>query len=161
MKIKIVIDLEDLLEGMIRDGESEIKQKLKEQIISNIVHEILPKIQKSIDEKITKRVNEIFIDKVDILVNKSLKNVIDNGVMEQSYGNKISISKHIEELFLKNSGWNSPNDHIEVIANRFGKELKAQYNNIFASKIVQKLNEHGFLNDNFIKLLLENTKGQG
>jgi len=61
-------------------------------------------------------------------------------------------------LFFKNTGWNNPERVLKAIAMEFGKELKLQYNNMFANKIVQNMKEQGLLKDEVVQILLSDNK---
>ena len=153
MKINIEVQVEDLISDMQEDGECDIESELKSVIIRSVIQKLLPKIQESVDKKIEQRLDAIFIERVNSAVEKTLNKAIDNGVLVKR-GVEVSIHDHITSLFQQASGWNSPNDKIQKIAKEFGKELKDQYNVIFASKIVENIKEQGLLKDDVAKLLL-------
>lgn len=144
------IDLEDFW----LEEDDNIEDALKSHIINSVTHKIIQSIQVKVDAQITKSVNEVISEKLDKVIDDQLDKLIDAGVITHQR-EEISIVDHIKNLFLQNSGWSQPNTKIEKVAKAFGNELKLQYNNAFANKIVQNMKEQGLLKDEVVQILLE------
>jgi hypothetical protein len=83
-----------------------------------------------------------------------LSDLVATGVLVRK-GEEITMIEHLKSVFHNHHGWNSPDKKMEAIANKFGKELKLQYNNAFANKIVSNMKEQGLLKDEVVQILLE------
>ena len=146
------IDLEDFW----LEEDDNIEDALKSHIINSVTHKIIQSIQVKVDAQIAKRVNEVISEKLDKVIDDQLDKLIDAGVITYQR-EEISIVDHIKNLFLQSSGWSQPNTKIEKVAKAFGNELKLQYNNAFANKIVQNMKEQGLLRDDVVQILLEGS----
>jgi hypothetical protein len=94
-------------------------------------------------------------------MNKHTLVVIDQAIAEFMESGDITINNktvplksHLRKLFDDNHGWNNPHDKMKALAKAFGEECKAQYNNIFAAKIVTTMKEQGFLKEDMARILL-------
>lgn len=157
MKIKIEVDLEDMVEDMLGEGEADIKEELKSTVIRSVINKLLPKMQKTIDVQIVERLDSIITARVEASVQKTLDKAIDDGTIVK-HGETISIKDHVTELFQKSHGWDGANSKIASIAKAFGKELKLQYNNAFATQVVVNMKDQGLLKDDVVKILLESPQ---
>jgi len=70
-------------------------------------------------------------------------------------GKPVTIVDHVKGIFKNNHGWSNPHSQLERLAKDFGKEIKLQYNNAFANKIVSNMKEQGLLKDEVVQILLE------
>ena len=123
---------------------------LKRSIIIEVSKSIEDKVQKAVTEKVTERIKE----KLEPLIEATLDDLIEVGTINYNR-ESVTIVQHIKNLFEKHSGWSNPDKKIEAIAKKFGEELKLQYNSIFATKIVQNMNEQGLIKDSALKTLLD------
>ncbi len=164
MKMKIEIDVDDLLEGMLQDGEwgteisgsikDEFQNSIKKSILHDFTEKLKPRIEKQVSETLTPLIEGSIQPKVDEIIN----NIINDGTIDFGRGEEKTFESKIKELFSSRSGWNNPSDYMEKIAKKYATEMKAQYNNVFASMIVNNMNEQGLLKDDFSRLLLEQNK---
>ena len=91
-------------------------------------------------------------------MNSFISDFIKTGLIRSSRDSKmmIPIQEYILEKFTYQSGWDKPDDIIKKLAEKFAVELKQRYDIMFASQIVNKLNENGLLKDEAIVKLLNN-----
>jgi hypothetical protein len=140
--------------------EDELSSALSADIKRNVVQQISKSIEDKVEEQITKKVTARINEKIEPLIDQTLSDLIEIGVIEHNRV-EISIVQHVKNLFMKHNGWASPDRKLEAIAKKFGQELKLQYNNAFASKIVSNMKEQGLLKDEVVQILLEgNNKGE-
>jgi hypothetical protein len=133
------------------------EEDLTEALTSKVKHEVVQGISASIKDKvekqITEKINEVIEQKVSLIIDSTLTDLIATGMIT-SNRNEISIVDHVKGIFQNNTGWSRPDDQISRIAKKFGEELKLQYNNAFANKIVQNMKEQGLLKDEVVQILL-------
>ena len=153
MNIKFEIDLEGLLDDLLYEESSEIKEAIKSEVISKVLKTVLPIMQKSIDKLIDQRIGPVIIERVEKFVDLKLDEVMEKGVIRVNGQSPIKIEKHIENLFENSRGWSNPLDRIEKIAKTFSQDLKIQYNNVFAMNIVTNMKDQGLLKDDVAAML--------
>ena len=68
----------------------------------------------------------------------------------------MTLKEYILYQIQNNTGWNSPNENIKKLAQKFGEEMKNRYDLLFASQLVAKMNENGLLKEDVAKKLLDN-----
>jgi len=134
-------------------------EELSEALIGRIKREVVDQISKNIknqvEVQITKKVNEIVHEKVSLVIDNTLTDLIATGVLKQRGDLTVTIVDHVKEVFNKHHGWNNPDEQMKKLAKKFGEELKIQYNNIFANKIVQNMKEQGLLKNEVVQMLLD------
>jgi len=149
--MKFTIDVEDFwLE------EEELTEALQGHIKHNVVREISESIKVQVEKKISEKVKETIDAKIELVIDTVLTDLVSTGVIV-SNNSEIAISTHVKNLFQKNHGWNNPAAQMEQIAKKFGEDLKLQYNNVFANKIVQNMKKQGLLKDEVVQILLEGS----
>ena len=151
MKMNITIELDD--EWI---EEQSISEAMEESIKRSIVFSLTEKNKQRTEVAITNAVDEAIESKLNAVIDEVISQAVDNGRIMRNR-QEISIVRYIETLFMESSGWGSPNKKIEAVAKKFGEDLKIQYNNIFAAKIVENMKKQGFLKDDVASLLLENN----
>ena len=132
---------------------STLTSVIKRDVISQVSKSIEDKVEKQITEKVTECINE----KLNPLIDNTLSDLIATGTLTINR-QEITTVEHIKNLFMKNSGWNNPTRQMESIAKKFGEELKLQYNNMFATKIVDNMKKQGLLKDEVVQILLTGDK---
>ena len=157
MNIKVELDIDDVIQGMFEDNDSDFEAAIKHEITCAVMRRISevysPKIDKLVESHLTEKVNT----KLELMIKHTLDNLVEVG--EITSNNKtIRIEDYIKNLFMQNHGWRAPKEQIEKIAKNFGAEMKTQYNNHFAMNIVKNLSEQGLLNDDVAKALLTPPK---
>ena len=146
--MKFTVELEDFY---IEEGE--LNETLVRAIKKEIVQSIRKKTKEDTEKKIADQVQNIVQAAIQSQIDESISLFVETGVITVQ-GKEIQIADHLKNVFQNNHGWSSPTSKMESIAKRFGDDLKAQYNNIFASKIVQTMHQQGFLKDDMAKILL-------
>ena len=146
--MKFTIEVEDF---WIEDGDlsTALTAHIKRSVIVDITKSIEDKVEKAVSEKVSARIDE----KLDAVIDNTVSDMLEAGMITINR-QPISIVQHIKNMFEKGHGWNDPRRQMEAIAKKFGAELKAQYNNIFAAQIVENMREQGMLKDDVAKLLL-------
>lgn len=157
MKLKIEIDLDDLVHDMMCDEKTDFNEAVKSEITRSVVSGVKSGIQQQIDKLVSERINPQITALIDAKVYETLDVLIAAGDMKVR-GETVKIVDFVRNHFESNSGWNNPREQISEIAKSFGKELKLQYNNVFAMNIVKNLSEQGLLNDDVAKMLLSAPK---
>jgi len=147
MEFKIEID------DFYLDEDDDIEAALKSFIISDVVHKITKNIENKVEEQIAKKVAEIVEEKLVHVIDIKLTELIACGMITR-HRQEISIIDYVKDTFQSSNGWGNPQKQIERIAKDFGEELKLQYNNAFANKIVQNMKEQGLLKDEVVQILL-------
>lgn len=146
--MKFIIEVNDFF---IEEGE------LSEVLKSHVTHEVITRISASIKDKvektITDRIEAAMNEKLKVVIDDTINECIERGVMTVNK-QQVNIKDHLRSVFENSHGWNSPSNRMAEIAANFGKELKLQYNNIFATKIVISMKDQGFLKDDMARILL-------
>jgi len=148
--MKFEIDIKDFW----LDDDDDIEPALIKHIVSSVTKKITESIQEKVDETITLKVKECIEARLSAVISDQIQKCMDEGTIVRG-GMDIKIIDYVKDRFENNHSWGSPNACIDKAAERFGKEFKAQYNTIFAGKIVEKMKEQGFLKDDVVKMLLE------
>lgn len=151
--MKFIIEVDDFwLE------EDELTDALESHIKNAVVHQISASIKDKVELQIAKKVTEVIDQKVSLIIDDKLTDLIATETIKPRHGREISIRDHVKELFEGGTGWNSPEKQIAGLAKEFGVEMKAQYNAVFASNVVQGLKEQGLLKDDVVQMLLNEDK---
>ena len=152
--MKFTIELDDF--WMDEENSGSLECQLKQEIIDETTRRIRNDIKGQVENEIVKKVDEFITSRMSVVINDKIAECIKTGVIKAGrQRSEIRIEDYIKEKFEDDIGWSSPNKHISKIAEEFGRELRLQYNNVFANKIVQNMREHGFLKDEISQMLLE------
>jgi benzoyl-CoA reductase/2-hydroxyglutaryl-CoA dehydratase subunit BcrC/BadD/HgdB len=151
--MKFTIDIEEFWLD-----EEELSDALQRDITHSVVHTITGNIKDQVEELITKKVTKTIEEKVTIVIDKALTDLIETGTLQKKNRDPISLVDHVVSMFNDNHGWSSPENQMKQIAERFGNELKARYDNIFAAKIVDNMKQQGLLKADVVQILLEGEK---
>lgn len=157
MKLKIEIDLSDLVHDMLNDESTDFSEAVKSEITRSVIGGFKAGVQQQIDRLVSERINPQITALIDAKVSETLDGLVAAGDMKHN-GETIKIADFVRQRFESNTGWNNPREQIAKIADAFGKELKLQYNNAFAMNIVKNLSEQGLLNADVAKALLAPPK---
>lgn len=153
--MKFTIEVDDFW----LDEDDDIASGLR----SHICHDVVCKISKSIEDKvqtqITAKVNEVIDEKMTLVIDSTLSDLVATSLIK-SGSKEITIEQHLKDAFQHNHGWSNPTSKMEAIAKKFGDELKLQYNNAFANKIVQNMKAQGLLKDEVVQILLAGDQVQ-
>ena len=132
---------------------------LEGEIVASIKDEIYYKLKKDILEKIGDEISKTVASKIK----SSANDMIQERLFEFSKTEKIIIGREkctIKELvtkeFNKFSSWNNPTETIKSLVKILGEELKQRYDLLFASQLISKINDLGYLKPGVEKILLQN-----
>lgn len=153
--MKFTIELEDFYTD--EDDSDSLEDSLKKHIITDVTYKIQASIKDKVDKQITEKVSAIVEEKITSVIDSKLSELVETGMIQRNR-KEISIVDFIKDEFERTHGWSNPISQIEKIAKNFGQELKLQYNNAFANKIVMNMKEQGLLKDEVVKILLEPGK---
>lgn len=148
--MKFTIDIEEFW----AEDDENLSEALQNNVKYSVINTILSKIQDQVDRQITDKALEIIDSRLEEIIDTRIAEVVDTETIRR-YGEEIPIVDHIKKIFQDNTGWNNADAKIARVAKEFGEELKLQYNNAFANKIVQNMKEQGLLKDEVVSILLE------
>lgn len=167
MKMKIEIDLQDLINNLVEDSHEydedgtyyngiELNKSIKGHITNTVINDLMPKMKASIESGITKKIDDILTEKIDSTIDKTLQNILeDESFIFNMNREKGTIKDHIKRKFEESGNWNRPREALDQVAKKYAQEMKAQYNNIFAAQVVDNMRQQGLLKDDFAKLLVD------
>lgn len=148
--MKFTVELEDFW----FEEDEDLSESLKAYIKRDVVHQIAKSIEGQVEKEITRKVSETISDKMSVVIDSTLSELVDNGFITKN-NKEIPLVEHVKDIFNSHHSWNSPEAKLEKLAKRFGEEMRLQYNNAFASKIVSNMKEQGLLKDEVVQILLE------
>lgn len=134
--------------------EDELSSALSAEVKLSVVQQISKSIEDKVEEQIAKKVKDCIDEKIAPLIDNKLTDLISTGIITVNRAD-ISIEQNVKNVFMNNTGWSRPDEQLKRIAQKFGEELKLQYNNAFANKIVSNMKEQGLLKDEVIQILLD------
>lgn len=145
--MRFTVEVDDFY---IEDGE--LSSELEAAVRSGVVSQIRDQVKDSADRKITEAVKSSVSAIVDAAISEAIAKSIESGEITVN-GKPIAISEHLKNVFQSNSGWNNPSIQMAKLAKDFSNSLKAQYDTVYATKLVMSMSEHGFLKDDVSKML--------
>ena len=161
MKLNITIDLEDIVAEYDEDYSPTLNEIIKSEIVHNVKREVLQVFRKDIAEVFNRRVIEEIESGKALLITSVIHELIQKAQVKKRYRSDemISISDHIkEELERTHLNEGTIRNYLDKVVKDHGdavaKELKQRYDLLFASQIVTRLNDQGFLKDDVAKILL-------
>ena len=144
--MKFTIELEDFW----MEEEGTIEEQLKEHITHSVISEIRTKLKDQIDTTITKVVKEQFENSLESEIAMITRAVIESETVKTGSGKdspRIAIKDWIIQKIESKDSWNNPQKELQKFAAKYMDEIKAQYDFIYASSVVQKMGELGMLKD--------------
>lgn len=152
--MKFTIEVEDFY---IEEGD--LEGELKRHIITSVVHKITTDLKQKIEDGVIKevkaQVEQTLYRKIRTLVSEC----IANDKIKGRYSNdpEVTLQEWVKEQFTETARSKAPvDDVIKKLANAFGEELKKRYDLLFASQLVAKMKDSGFLKEEAVQLLLSN-----
>lgn len=137
--------------------EGDLETELKRHIITSCVHKITTDLKQKIEDGVTKeikaQVEQTLYRKIGTFVAECIANdKIKNGY---SGSPEITLQEWVKQQFTKNAYEKAPvDDTIKKLAAAFGEEMKKRYDLLFASQLVVKMKDSGFLKEEAVQLLL-------
>lgn len=146
--MKFIVDVADCY----IDSE-DLEQVLTDQILSRLAKDIRKITGDALEKSIRLKVETLVNDEMTDVVATTMKRLTEEATIIVR-GKEVTIENHLKDIFQDSSGWNNPEKRMKEIAHEFGRELKLQYNNVFANKIVLAMKEQDMLKDDVVKVLL-------
>lgn len=167
MKIKVEIDLEDVLSDIMseyhyEDGSS---QTLSDEIVGDIKRSV----KKTVLDSLKGQIDTEIVDQVKAKLVLDLNSHIQGEISKVTPDIKFkwdrydeeerTISEHLKHIFEKadRSSNQCVQKHISEQSEAMIKQLKDGYDLYFASQIVSKLSDKGMLSEDIAKSLVEMT----
>jgi hypothetical protein len=152
--MKITIDVEDFY---IEEGD--LQAELKRHVISSAVHKVTTDLKQKIEDGVIKevkaQVEQTLYRKIGTLVSECI--ATDKIKGRYSGDPEVTLQEWIKEQFTETARSKAPvDDVIKKLATAFGEEMKKRYDLLFASQLVAKMKDSGFLKDEAVQLLLTN-----
>lgn len=172
MKLKIEVDLQDLMTDLFNDANydpeygHEVDFNLKEEVVNSIVKDskegVLKKIKEPILKEIQERVKILVQDSYGKEIEKAVEKFVKNGKVKERYSSEeLSVEQWIENNFqTRFENGNNLDGIVEKKVKALSAEIRSRYDMLFASQIVIKLNEQGLLKENVINTILDNGKNK-
>lgn len=150
--MKITIDVSEFY-FEDADFESSFKEYVKTQAIQKVFSQIEKQVEQHLTKEIKEQVEKRMVQQMNAFITEFIK-VGKVKSTEYSSAEMIPISQFITEKFAKDSGWSSPSETIKKLAKEFGEEMKKRYDMQFASHVVLKMEENGFLKEGIAQKII-------
>jgi len=161
---KVEISLNDIVEDMFVDCEidcdigarptTSFSDEIKGSIVRGVSQNIVSEINKSAIEGAAKKAKEV----TDDFVNKELQGILTRklraGELKTRWSGFKSYDELIEDKLSRIDIESVIEKHINIKTKEFAAEMRVRYDNVFAAKVVQGLNDQKMLDPNIAKLLL-------
>jgi hypothetical protein len=139
--------------------EGDLETSLKSHIISSCVQQITKELKQKIEDGVAKevkaQVEQTLYRKIGTFVSECIANDKIKGYY--STDPEMTLQEWVKNQFVKNAREKAPvDDIIKKLAEQFGAEMKKRYDLLFASQLVAKMKESGFLKEEVISLLIDN-----
>lgn len=162
MKINVTIDVSEFYAEEEGENFSDaIKNHIAHQVKSEMWAKFKEDAMTSFENQIKRQID---LDK-DIKIKETIDDLFKNKAVKKKYSNNevVPFNDYIEDYFVSqsvnsNDFMNKVNNAIKTQAETIVKQLKDRYDLLFASQIVQKLNENGMLKEDIANLLLSQGK---
>lgn len=162
--IKLEINLNDIVEDMFVDYDigarptTSFSDEIKGSIVRGVSQNIVSEINKSAIEDAAKKAKEV----TDDFVTKELQGILTRklraGELKTRFNGFKSYDEIIEEKLARFDIEKIIEKHIDIKTKEFALDMRARYDNVFAAKVVQGLNDQKMLDPNIAKLLLGDSK---
>lgn len=161
MKINIEVDLSELYAEFGEEGGMSLSDQIKSEIIYRAKSEAMMLIGENTKASIVQAISSELEKAKESLIYDVVRKFIQEGSIKKRYGTNEPISmadyikEDLERVYLSEGKVRSILDEvIKSSSNSISAELKKRYDLLFASQIVTKLNENGFLKEDVAKILL-------
>jgi hypothetical protein len=165
--LKIEISLNDIVEDMFVDCEVEgdhgmygasprrsFSDEVKASIVSSVSASLISSTEKSAIENAGEKSKEV----VNSFINGELQGILTrrlrSGELKTRFNGFKSYDELIEDKLSRIDIEKIIEKHIDIKTKEFAKEMRLRYDNVFAAKVVQGLNDQKMLDPNIAKLLL-------
>jgi len=151
--MKFIIELSDFY----LDEENDLESALKDHIIKSCVQKISTDLKSQIDECIINEVKKQVEVGLRTKISSFVSECIDNDKIKGRYTGdpEMTLKEWVKLQYTSTAKEKAPLDStIEKLAKQFGEELKKRYDLLFASQLVAKMKDSGFIKEEVIQLLL-------
>lgn len=162
MKIKVDIDLDELLQDIFDDYDPEygvdvdLKEEVKNDIIFKAKQAVLTEIKQPIKDDIEDRIKILVKDAYASEVEEAVKGFVKDGVIKKgrySSDPPMTVNEWIEANFEGSINNDKLRDIVSDEAKKVSQELKNRYDMFFATQLVMKMNDQGLLKDGVMSVL--------
>lgn len=150
--MKFTVEVEDFY---LEEGE--LAAELKHQIKQSVIAQIHTNVKKQVDEFMNEHIKNYIDAELKTRTQMLMDSFMESGKVKASYGSEEMLVKDwIAKTFSeKRSDIHSA---IERQVKRHVEELQKRYDLLFATQLITKIKEQGFLKEDAAKLLLESDK---
>lgn len=146
--MKFTVELEEFY---LEEGE--LTEELKRQIKNDVVSEIRVQIKKQVDEFMDAHVKSVIQEELKTRVQLLMDEHLASGKVKDRYaGKELTVQGWISENFASQQP--TITKEIEKRVQAHAKALQDRYDLQFASQIIVKMKDQGFLKEDIAKLLL-------
>lgn len=150
--MKFVIEVDDFY---LEEGD--LEGALKSHIITSCVHKITTDLKQKIEDGVTKEVKAQVEQTLYRKIASFVTDSIANDKIKGYYSNdpEVTLQEWVKKRFIETAREKAPiDDTVKKLAAAFGEEMKKRYDLLFASQLVAKMKDSGFLKDEAVQLLL-------
>lgn len=151
--MKFTIELSDFY----LDEKNDLESALKDHIIKSCVQKISADLKSKIDECIINEIKKQVEVGLRTKISSFVSECIDNDKIKGRYTGdpEMTLKEWVKLQYTSTAKEKAPIDStIEKLAKQFGEELKKRYDLLFASQLVAKMKDSGFIKEEVIQLLL-------
>ena len=152
--MKITVDLEDFW----FEEEEQLIPALQDHLKTVVIRQIGDSIKKQVDVFMDKAIKEEIESQLQVRVKVLMESYLQTGKLKGKYSSDQEMT--IEEWLAKQlmEQRTSTQDFVVKSAEFQVNQLKKRYDLLFASQIVSKINEQGFLKEDIANMLLDKPK---
>lgn len=154
--IKVEVDLSEMYSD---EDSGSFTEEIKKNISYSVRQEVWKSFKESAFEEFSKKIKEEFEGEKEKTIQETIQTFFKEKKVKE-YGSEYNLEQYIEkkvnDYFFNNDNLarlldTSVKKQAEICSN----QIKERYDLLFASQIVTKLGENGFLKDNIAELLLK------
>lgn len=152
--MKFTIEIEDFY----LDEESDLEPALKKHIIHDCIRQITTALKDKIEDGVNKEVKAQVEKGLSRKITSFVTECIESDKIKGRYSSdpEMTLQEWVKQRFIETAREKSPvDDVIQKLAKQFGEEMKKRYDLLFASQLVAKMKDSGFLKEEAVQLLLK------
>jgi conjugal transfer/entry exclusion protein len=151
--MKFTVEVEDFY---IEQGD--LAEELKSQVKADVVRQMKDSLKKQVDDFMDRYIKSEINDQVKGRVQSTMDDFLATGKIKEDYGNQeMTVEAYIAKALKARHA-----DIQKAIADQVKKqvtELQNRYDMLFATQLISKIKDSGFLKDDAAKLLLSTEGG--
>ena len=154
--MKFTVEIEDFY---LEEGQ--LSAELQHAVKQDVIRQIQASIKTQVDTAIVAEVKAQVTAALSTLIQSYVQQVITTGTVPsfKDRNVQVTLNDYIIEMFnysASRSEMSGPvNKKIEEVAKAAAKELTARYDMLFATQVVLKMKDAGFLNEQAARVLLD------